>query len=248
MHGQAPSDLRWAAERLADGPDTAMPAARPGGISLASGTSSGWRLRIAGTQLGHYKTASEAWAAYPRALAINALHPQRPRDGPPVAARSPMDGLYVLAGATAAVDRNEPVTEQLVVLRVPLGAVPGDRCEYTLPAGNVARSFVVPFTSRVGDLLELVDGVARPTSAAAVGLYEGQQPGWFWRARGHACDWKPFDDNQLDSLRPPRSPWFVPPRARPPPPPPPPRPTYWSPPAPPPPRNGFSWPLGPWQG
>lgn len=66
--GQAcPSELRWASERDADGVDTTMPATRPVGISLASGSSSGWRLRIAGTQLGHYATAAQAWAAYPRA-------------------------------------------------------------------------------------------------------------------------------------------------------------------------------------
>ncbi|KAK7233902.1 cation transmembrane transporter [Aureococcus anophagefferens] len=40
-----------------------MPEKRPVGISLASGSSSGWRLRISGTQLGHYATAQQAWAA-----------------------------------------------------------------------------------------------------------------------------------------------------------------------------------------
>ena len=65
LRGQpCPSELRWAAERTED-----MPEKRPVGISLASGSSSGWRLRIAGTQLGHYPSAAEAWAAYPKATA-----------------------------------------------------------------------------------------------------------------------------------------------------------------------------------
>ena len=65
LRGQpCPSELRWAAERTDD-----MPEKRPVGISLASGSSSGWRLRIAGTQLGHYPSAAEAWAAYPKATA-----------------------------------------------------------------------------------------------------------------------------------------------------------------------------------
>ena len=60
----SPADLRWAAERTDDMPET-----RPVGIWLTSGPSSNWRLRIAGTQLGHYPSAAEAWAAYPKATA-----------------------------------------------------------------------------------------------------------------------------------------------------------------------------------
>ena len=67
-HGRkngALSEARWAAEREKSR-DPTMPEKRPVGISLASGSSSGWRLRISGTQLGHYATAQQAWAAYPR--------------------------------------------------------------------------------------------------------------------------------------------------------------------------------------
>ncbi|KAJ8608765.1 hypothetical protein CTAYLR_007808 [Chrysophaeum taylorii] len=59
------SELKWAEERAASS-DKTMPIKRPVGISLASGSSSGWRLRISGTQLGHYATAQQAWEAYPR--------------------------------------------------------------------------------------------------------------------------------------------------------------------------------------
>lgn len=59
------SEIRWAQERAASSDET-MPLKRPVGISLASGSSSGWRLRISGTQLGHYATAEQAWKAYPR--------------------------------------------------------------------------------------------------------------------------------------------------------------------------------------
>lgn len=59
------SELKWGQERAASSDET-MPVKRPVGISLASGSSSGWRLRISGTQLGHYATAEQAWQAYPR--------------------------------------------------------------------------------------------------------------------------------------------------------------------------------------
>ena len=52
---------------------------RPVGISLASGSSSGWRLRISGTQLGHYATAQQAWEAYPRTAADRAALAQQHR-------------------------------------------------------------------------------------------------------------------------------------------------------------------------
>ena len=74
------SEARWAAERNASN-DPTMPAKRPVGISLASGSSSGWRLRISGTQLGHYATAQQAWEAYPRTAADRAnLAQQHRRD------------------------------------------------------------------------------------------------------------------------------------------------------------------------
>ena len=57
----SPADLRWAAERTDDMPET-----KPVGISLTSGPSSNWRLRIAGTHLGCYPSAAQAWAAYPK--------------------------------------------------------------------------------------------------------------------------------------------------------------------------------------
>lgn len=60
----SPADLRWAAERTDDMPET-----KPVGISLTSGPSSNWRLRIAGTHLGCYPSAAQAWAAYPKATA-----------------------------------------------------------------------------------------------------------------------------------------------------------------------------------
>ena len=60
----SPADLRWAAERTDDMPET-----NPVGISLTSGPSSNWRLRIAGTHLGCYPSAAQAWAAYPKATA-----------------------------------------------------------------------------------------------------------------------------------------------------------------------------------
>ena len=223
-----------------------------------------------------------------------------------------MDGLSVLAGATAAAEAAKPrVTQRIVVpgsvplgrprrlrrrrrrppniphrtqvVRVPHGAAPGDRCEYRLPEGTVAdraelktaprrrraprsslgtrahrsttapqvaRHFVVPAGAQVGDLLEVSDGTARLTTPAAVGVFAGQQPGWYWRVRGDAAShWKPLDvaNGARDSSRRP------PPERAPPPPPP------WSPaadppwaqappPPPPPPQNDFAWPLGPWQG
>ena len=223
-----------------------------------------------------------------------------------------MDGLSVLAGATAAAEAaTTRVTQRIVVpgrrppqtsaappsppptppniphrtqvVRVPHGAAPGDRCEYRLPEGTVAdraelktaprrrraprsslgtrahrsttapqvaRHFVVPAGAQVGDLLEVSDGTARLTTPAAVGVFAGQQPGWYWRVRGDAAShWKPLDvaNGARDSSRRP------PPERAPPPPPP------WSPaadppwaqappPPPPPPQNDFAWPLGPWQG
>ena len=190
-----------------------------------------------------------------------------------------MDGLSVLAGATAAAEAAKPrVTQRIVVpgrrphqtsaapssppqtppniphrtqvVRVPHGAAPGDRCEYRLPEGTVARHFVVPAGAQFGDLLEVSDGTARLTTPAAVGVFAGQQPGWYWRVRGDAAShWKPLDvaNGARDSSRRP------PPERAPPPPPP------WSPaadppwaqappPPPPPPQNDFAWPLGPWQG
>ena len=221
-----------------------------------------------------------------------------------------MDGLSVLAGATAAAEAaTTRVTQRIVVpgrrphqtsaappsptppniphrtqvVRVPHGAAPGDRCEYRLPEGTVAdraeiktaprrrraprsslgtrahrsttapqvaRHFVVPAGAQVGDLLEVSDGTARLTTPAAVGVFAGQQPGWYWRVRGDAAShWKPLDvaNGARDSSRRP------PPERTPPPPPP------WSPaadppwaqappPPPPPPQNDFAWPLGPWQG
>ena len=88
------------------------------------------------------------------------------------------------------------------------------------------------------------------STPAAVGVFAGQQPGWYWRVRGDAAShWKPLDvaNGARDSSRRP------PPERAPPPPPP------WSPaadppwaqappPPPPPPQNDFAWPLGPWQG
>ena len=77
-HGRkngALSEARWAAEREKSR-DPTMPEKRPVGISLASGSSSGWRLRISGTQLGHYATAQQAWAAYPRDAAQRKSHQQ----------------------------------------------------------------------------------------------------------------------------------------------------------------------------
>ena len=139
---------------------------------------------------------------------------------------------------------------------MPHGAAPGDRCEYRLPEGTVARHFVVPAGAQVGDLLEVSDGTARLTTPAAVGVFAGQQPGWYWRVRGDAAGhWKPLDvtNGARDSSRrppperavpppwspaadPPWSPAADPPWAQAPPPPPPP------------PQNDFAWPLGPWQG
>ena len=43
-----------------------MPETKPVGISLTSGPSSNWRLRIAGTHLGCYPSAAQARAAYPK--------------------------------------------------------------------------------------------------------------------------------------------------------------------------------------
>ena len=60
----SPADLRWAAERTDDMPET-----RPVGIWLTSGPSSNWRVRISGTHLGCYPSAAQAWAAYPKATA-----------------------------------------------------------------------------------------------------------------------------------------------------------------------------------
>lgn len=65
------SEAKWAEERAASN-DPTMPEKRPVGISLASGSSSGWRLRISGTQLGHYATAQQAWEHYPRTPACKA--------------------------------------------------------------------------------------------------------------------------------------------------------------------------------
>ena len=194
-----------------------------------------------------------------------------------------MDGLSVLAGATAAAEAAKPrVTQRIVVpgrrppqtsaappsppptppniphrtqvVRVPHGAAPGDRCEYRLPEGTVARHFVVPAGAQVGDLLEVSDGTARLTTPAAVGVFAGQQPGWYWRVRGDAAGhWKPLDvtNGARDSSRRPPPERAVPPPWSPAADPP------WSPaaappwaqaPPPPPPQNDFAWPLGPWQG
>eukprot|EP00633_Aureoumbra_lagunensis_P002502 CAMPEP_0197290846 /NCGR_PEP_ID=MMETSP0890-20130614/10256_1 /TAXON_ID=44058 ORGANISM="Aureoumbra lagunensis, Strain CCMP1510" /NCGR_SAMPLE_ID=MMETSP0890 /ASSEMBLY_ACC=CAM_ASM_000533 /LENGTH=237 /DNA_ID=CAMNT_0042763181 /DNA_START=107 /DNA_END=817 /DNA_ORIENTATION=+ len=54
------SEARWRAEWTQSN-DPTMPEKRPVGISLASGSSTGWRLRLSGTQLGHYATAQQAW-------------------------------------------------------------------------------------------------------------------------------------------------------------------------------------------
>ena len=46
-----------------------MPENRPVGISLKSESPWSWRLRIAGTHLGYYPCAAQAWAAYTKATA-----------------------------------------------------------------------------------------------------------------------------------------------------------------------------------
>ena len=46
-----------------------MPENRPVGISLRSGSSLSWRLRIARTHIGCYPSAAQAWAAYLKATA-----------------------------------------------------------------------------------------------------------------------------------------------------------------------------------
>ncbi|KAJ1444569.1 hypothetical protein M885DRAFT_552594 [Pelagophyceae sp. CCMP2097] len=75
------SEARWLAERAA-APDR-LPLDRPTGISIASGSSTGWRIRVSGAQLGHYATAYEAWEAYDARAGKPAAAPaDRRRDGP----------------------------------------------------------------------------------------------------------------------------------------------------------------------